>query len=39
MAPFDEWTEWRAQTRKGAVMRSAISVLAGFALAISADSE
>src|SRR5260370_31502206 len=34
IAPFDEWTEWRAfQTRGGAVMRSAISALAGFALA------
>src|SRR5215471_17428339 len=29
-----EWAEWRAfQTRGGAVMRSAISALAGFALA------
>src|SRR6516164_4367127 len=28
IAPFDEWTEWRAQTRRGAVMRSAISALA-----------
>ena len=33
ITPFDEWTEWRAQTREGAVMRSAISALAGFALA------
>src|SRR6516225_11373817 len=33
IAPFDEWTEWRAQTRGGAVMRSAISALVGFALA------
>src|SRR5262245_343329 len=30
---LDEWTEWRAQTRGGAVMRSTISALAGFALA------
>src|SRR5246127_4460839 len=34
IAPFDEWTEWRAfQTGGGALMRSAISALAGFALA------
>src|SRR5262245_65343956 len=33
IASFDEWTQWRAQTRGGAVMRSAISALAGFALA------
>src|SRR5262245_44996635 len=33
IASFDESTEWRAQTRGGAVMRSAISALAGFALA------
>ena len=36
IAPFDEWEEWRAfQMREGAVMRSAISALAGFALAAS----
>jgi glutamate/aspartate transport system substrate-binding protein len=34
IAPFDEWKEWRVfQTRGGAGMRSAISALAGFALA------
>src|SRR5215831_19267864 len=33
IASFDEWTERRAQTRGGAVMRSAISALACFALA------
>src|SRR5262249_61175544 len=34
IAAFDEWTEWRAfQTRGGAVMRSAISALAGLTLA------
>src|SRR5262249_7209182 len=33
IASFDEWTEWRVQTRGGAVMRSAISALAGFAMA------
>src|SRR5262249_18029916 len=33
IASFDARMEWRAQTRGGAVMRSVISALAGFAVA------